>query len=136
MSEDEWSEWIIAGLRHLDLNQELVLKQTTFEGFLVILANPHINHKHIDRNTLMAKNISEKTTQIHTLVSSDYNIFLNIQIIYYYSIQKFQFGKIKKKVYAYAHKACRFVTFLIIINFENSCAVYFYYILFLEETFI
>ncbi len=35
VSEDEWSEWIIAGLRHLDLNQELVLKQTTFEGFLV-----------------------------------------------------------------------------------------------------
>ncbi len=33
-------------------------------------------------------------------------------------------------------KACRFETFLIIINFENSCAAYFYYILFLEETFI
>ncbi len=33
-------------------------------------------------------------------------------------------------------KAYCFETFLIIINVENSCAAYFYFILFLEETFI
>ncbi len=109
-----------------------------------ILANPHINHKHIDswkaKQHVWANKHQKnqrKPHKINALFYSDYNIFLNIQIFIIYiiialrsfSLVRFFFKCLKNKSLMLT-KAYWFETFLIIINVENSCAAYFYFILF------